>query len=203
VLPAEAIGEALSRIAPIALEGYAFRYVPERHRGTALGGDGSHRNGGRYNPPGIGALYTSLQRHTALAERTYFLSDEDPLEPQLLLTFDYSVTAIIDLMDGGVLLALDTTETEITAAVPNPSLGTAPTQILGAATKACGLQGILAPSRAYAGGKNLVLFTENLDPGAYVVYDLPDHRFSSYALVPVRADAPRNVIEFPRGEYRG
>jgi RES domain-containing protein len=143
---------------------------------------GALARGGRFNPPGIGALYTSIQRVTALSEVTDLISDDDPLVPYLMLTAEYETDRVLDLTDSVVLRRLETTVAELVERIPRFALGTAPTQLLGAAAVDARFQALIAPSRPRPDGTNLVVFTDLVRTGDVVVYDDPPGRFENLDL---------------------
>ncbi len=195
MLAGDPLHAALAAIQPVRRSGYATRFVAERHRRTALATFGALARGGRFNPPGLGALYTSLQRATALSEVTDLISDDDPLVPYLMLTAEYEIDRVLDLTDGAVLRRLETTASELVERIPRFTLGTAPTQLLGAAAVGARFQALVVPSRPRPEGTNLVVFTDLVRTGDVVVYDDPPGRFENLELtartgnvVPFRAE---------------
>jgi RES domain-containing protein len=184
VLAGHLLHAALAKIQPVHRSGYATRFVAERHRRTALAAVGAVTRGGRFNPPGIAALYTSLQRVTALSEVTDLVSDDDPLVPYLMLTAEYEIDRVLDLTDVDVLNCLELTAAELVERIPRFALGTAPTQFLGEAAVAARFQAIIAPSRPQRDGTNLVIFTDLVRTGDVVVYDDPPNRFENLELMP-------------------
>lgn len=191
MLQADALLEALRSIAFRSQQGYSTRFVPERYRATALSAVGSLRKGGRYNPPGTSALYTSLERVTALQEVTELLADEDPLVPYLMLTVEYSSDRVLDLTERSNIQALATSRDELTQRISHFHQGTAPTQLLGAAAIIVGFDAIIAPSRPAHRGTNLILFPERSGVGSVTVYTEPPIMFEDETF-------PENVIRFPR-----
>jgi RES domain-containing protein len=120
---------------------------------------GSGRNGGRYNSPGEeGTLYTSLDKETGIDEVAKGLrargvdpKDYGP-EDWWLYELETSLDAILDLNDANVLNrfqinSADLLQDDVTV-----------TRRIGKQALEEGYQGILAPSAARPGEKNLVIF---------------------------------------------
>ena len=120
---------------------------------------GSGRNGGRYNSPGDeGILYTSFEKETCIDEVAKGLrargvdpSDYGP-EDWWLYELETSLDAILDLTDENVLKrfqinSADLLQDDVTV-----------TRRIGKQALEEGYQGILAPSAARPGEKNLVIF---------------------------------------------
>jgi RES domain-containing protein len=67
--------------------------------------DRSNTAGARWNGPTLGAIYTSCERETALAEAEYYISLQ-PLRPKairMLYTIEVSLGSVIDLTATGLL----------------------------------------------------------------------------------------------------
>ena len=153
---------------------YVTRFIPARHGTTAVNAGLTTATGGRYNPPGVPALYTSLSRAVALAESTRLITDDDPLEPYLMLSLAVRSKRILDLTEATLLRQLRTTRREITAPLADPSVGTAPTQIIGRLAHTAGtIDGLLVFSARLPREINLVVFPDHLGMD-YQLYD-PDH----------------------------
>jgi RES domain-containing protein len=74
-------------------------------------GDGASRYGGRFNPPGIPALYTSLRPQTAWLEAQQ--SFPFKAQPLTLCAYDVDCTDLLDLTDAAVRSAVGTTIEEL------------------------------------------------------------------------------------------
>lgn len=168
------------------------RFINEAYRGTPLETIGARLLGGRYNPPGTPALYTSLRRATALAEATQFVDDEDPIRPMLMLSVRISSGKIADLTQASTLKKLGTTRAELTALIVDKRGGTAPTQTLGRVAHAtASIDGLLVWSRVADRQKNLVIFPDRLNMG-YALYD-PGHDLP--ALHPAIVEAMNTLMQ--------
>lgn len=138
-----------------------------------LSGLGSARYGGRWNPPGLAAVYGSLDPETAMAETLshfrYYQIPEQAAMPRLFVAVAADLAQVLDLRDAalrrrlrlylGALLRPDWR-----AAVHAGLLTLA--QQFAAAAAAAGCEALLVPSLARVGGANLVVFPQRLGPGA-------------------------------------
>jgi RES domain-containing protein len=109
---------------------------------------GSHRTGGRWNPPGVPALYLSADHATAIAEM-----HQDLVRPGTLVAFDLTARAIADLraVDSAIGQCAWREIYKIEGSTP-------PSWPLAEELIAAGAEGALVPSVQYRGGVNLVLW---------------------------------------------
>lgn len=138
-------------------------------------GEGSKRQGGRWNPLGIAVVYASLTPETALAEtlahnRYYNLPIEDAM-PRTFVALQVKTQCILDLTDGQVRqrlrFSLDAIRTVDWR--HEMHLGRKPiTHEIGQAAFEVGLEGLIVSSAADTKGKNLLIFPANLRPGSTV-----------------------------------
>jgi RES domain-containing protein len=115
--------------------------------------------GARWNPPEVGAIYTSLQRDGALAEADYRISLE-PFRPKSRRTLHeiaVELAKTLDLSDGTLLAALGIDQDELS------STDLSRCQEIGGATAYLGYDGLLVPSARH-GSTNLVIFPAIQDP---------------------------------------
>lgn len=143
--------------------GRTFRIVPPRWAHAPLSGEGARVHGGRFNPPGMPAFYSSLDPHTAYAEYTQALYDR----PGLLCSFDVAGARILDLTAADGLAA---------AGLAAGALqerwfgrGDAPTQRAAASLMADGIDGLIYASHQHRAGRNLVLWRWNGPPTVTLV----------------------------------
>ena len=87
----------------IALRTVVTRFVFERHRMRATSPAGAAKIGGRYNPAGIEALYTSFTRTAALAEFTQDYGDAEPIAVSCMLSLLISLDRVVDLTEPALL----------------------------------------------------------------------------------------------------
>lgn len=79
-----------------------------RHTFGSQPPDRTNTRGARWNPPGIEALYTSLERSTAEAEADHVLAVQ-PIPPRTIRTMhrlSLSLEAVLDLRDANALALL-------------------------------------------------------------------------------------------------
>jgi RES domain-containing protein len=125
-------------------------------------GAGAAVNGGRFNRPGIEALYLSLEPDTALAE---YRQGATITPPGTLVAYLVDVGGVIDFAQGYVPAAwpdewADTgCDWKYIARIERRE---PPTWRIGDALIRDGLKGLLFPSYRRPGGTNLVLFNANL-----------------------------------------
>ena len=138
-------------------------------------GEGSKRQGGRWNPLGIAVVYASLTPETALAEtlahdRYYNLPIENAM-PRTFVALQVKTQSILDLTDGQVRRRLGVSLDAIRTVDwrSEMHLGRKPiTQEIGQAAFEVGLEGLIVSSAADTKGKNLLIFPTNLQPGSTV-----------------------------------
>ena len=107
---------AVLAAAPSApIRGVVTRFVFERRRMRATSPAGSAKTGGRYNPVGIEALYTSFARAAALAEFTQDYLDADPIEVCVHVELLVSLDRVVDLTEPNLLTQLETDRAEVTS----------------------------------------------------------------------------------------
>ena len=154
-----------------SFSGRVYRVV--RRGADPLSLQGSTSRGGRYNRPGTGALYTSLEAETATAEvvRGLRLRGIDPevFGPEDWWQYEIMVEAgkILDLTAPDTLAQLGVAAVELTT---HDDSGT---RALADGARSAGYQGILAPSAAFSGKTNLVLFLDTLTQPVEVLSSIP------------------------------
>ncbi len=134
-----------------------------------LSGAGARQRGGRWNPPGVPALYGSTTDATALEEskandRYAGLLNRSP---RLVVAVEARLARVLDFTSASVRRQLGVTLTELTAEDWRKLLESGResfTQALGRAAFQAGAGGILARSAA-AAGVNGVVFPGNLGKG--------------------------------------
>jgi RES domain-containing protein len=144
-----------------------------------LSGAGAEKHGGRYNAPGVAALYMSEEFTTAVAE----YEQELGIRPGTLWAYDIDVSGIVDLTNHRTRTKLGITEADLAAPwkrvalieKKEPATWAIARRLLDSGMVA----GIRAPS-VQAAGVNLVLWRWN---------DAPERRV--VALDPL-SDLPRN-----------
>lgn len=138
-----------------------------------LTGEGSRRNGGRWNPIGIAAIYASLTPVTAmtetLAHNRYFGIPLHDAMPRTFVAIEANLQSVLDLRDGTVRQRLQVSLDRIMIVDWRKEVraGREPlTQAIGRAATEVGLEGLVVPSAADAKGHNLLVFPANLIHGS-------------------------------------
>ncbi len=175
------LATAIDELPTLSETGVVFRLIHLQFQNTALSAIGSLINGGRYNiAQEFSCLYTSDTPITALREIRMLTETSRELiahkqEPQILLSIEYSLKAILDLTNPNNQAALGTNIQELTGVwLPMYLQGQiAPTQELGAAARASQkIEALKVPSAHEPNGYNLAIFLDRLSSGSFLqVYD--------------------------------
>ncbi|PND33857.1 RES domain-containing protein [Achromobacter pulmonis] len=149
-----------------------YRVIAPTYASTPLSGMGAARRGGRFNRPGQEALYLAMDEVTALAE---YKQDNPWLPPGTICTFLARGLRVADFSSGfdperwpplWADFAVDW-RAEWFGKGNEP-----PTWYMADDVVAAGLDGILFPSQARAGGTNLVVYRSSARLTAQLrVYD--------------------------------
>ena len=139
-------------------QGTLFRALNPRWACEPLSGEGARRHGGRFNPRGVPALYTSTDVLTAVREA----NQAGALQPTVLVSYEADLEPVLDGRDPAALAAWDATPEMLAAPDWRVRMrsGEAPTQSLARRLIEAGIVGLLVPSyaRGAEGGINLVLW---------------------------------------------
>ena len=140
--------------------GRLYRALNPVYARTPLSGQGAALYGGRFNPKGMPALYTSLSIMTALKEA----NQVGRLQPTTLVSYQAAIESVFDGRDGFALADQGFSLADL----PSNSWrdrakaeGEAPTQILARLLVKAGYHGLMVPSfaaGATAADLNLVLW---------------------------------------------
>lgn len=167
------LSAAVARCIPL-VRGWAgdvFRFTVPRW-GTVdhlLTGEGALHAGGRWHPVGVfRAVYASLDPETALAEslapyRRFGVAVRDAM-PRTLNAVVVALQRVLDLSDGDVRRHLAFSQARMLSEewwARQAQDEEAITQALGRAAWPAGLEGLVVPSAAHAGGRGLVYFLDN------------------------------------------
>ncbi len=123
-------------------------------------GEGARRFGGRFNPKGVPALYTSLSVMTAIRESHQI----GTLQPTTLVSYDADIAPIFNADEAQALAEYDMTPEDLAAddwRLRMITEGKAPTQIFAERLIVAGYAGIKVRSfarGAVAGDMNLVVW---------------------------------------------
>ncbi len=120
---------------------------------------GAFRNGARYNLAGaFGCLYTSLELETARAELSKYFTVL-PRGGFLEAVIRVRLNRVLDLTDPRTLRGCAIQPEELTSASYLAA------QAVSLRAWQSGVEGLLAPSVAAPGGRNLAVFLDNQTPG--------------------------------------
>lgn len=144
------------------------RFAFEEFRETITSTSGARQYGGRWNPIGIGALYTAIQRETALAEFTQNVEAQEPSPPTVMVSLIINAAAVADFTNPAFRVALGVELADLVRTRGEMDYRTP--QYLGALAYGHPIDAVLVPSAAKPGGTNLVLFGRGYnDPPLVVV----------------------------------
>jgi RES domain-containing protein len=132
-----------------------------------LSGAGAARHGGRFNEPGMEALYISEDYITAIAE----YEQELGIRPGTLCAYDVDLRGIVDLTDLQVQTICSVTTATLTCAWKEIWLvqkQRPPTWELAASLATDGYTGVRVPSVRHFSGVNLVLWQWNDHPDRHI-----------------------------------
>lgn len=167
----------------IPLSGEIYRSTSPRYANSIdlLTGDGSRRFGGRWNPPGVRAVYGSFTPQTALEESLahadYYSLPVNSTMPRTFVAIEFTLTAVLDLTDGRNRQVLGISEKRLLECDWRADMkrGTSPIthQVAGAVAHA-GIEAVLTRSAADPAGRNLVIYMDNLRSGSSLDVVAPD-----------------------------
>ena len=151
-----------------------------------LSGRGAARHGGRWNRPGISAVYGSLDIITATTEAYQNFLDAgfalSAIRPRVMAGATVKLSVVCDLTDRVIRrkmgFTLEELMTEDWKGIQT-SGEESWTQAIGRGCRIAGFEGLLAPSARNRGGKNIVIFPDRLIDGSVLsglaAEDLPPH----------------------------
>jgi RES domain-containing protein len=152
------------------------RYLTPRWSFRPTSRAGAAISGGRFNRPGVTALYLSRAPQTALEE---YRQGASIAPPATLAAYHVSVAQAVDLSDGydPAHWSPDWADWDcLWRKIAWIDRQTPPSWLLGDALVSNGDAGLLFPSLRHAGGVNLVLFSDNFSAGDKVEVHDPDSR---------------------------
>ncbi len=172
----------------VTLKGAAFRSagVKYANENDLMSGNGSAYYGGRWNPPGVSAIYASLDPITAVTEsyQEFFQYGfaNATIRPRVFVGLAINLKCVLDLTDARIRRALGFTLGDLVDEdwYAIQSAGEESwTQAIGRAAVAAGFEALLVPSARDRTGKNVVAFPSNLRSNRAVqvmaAEDLPPH----------------------------
>lgn len=167
---AKGMAHAARHVSALSTEAFRATSVAYANRDDLLTGLGAKMNGGRWNPPGsFATVYTSLTAETAVAEylahqRHYGFRDSDVL-PCVLVGLEVHLRTVLDLTVDEVRRALGVSAARLLEGTwRKPTGRESLTQAIGRLAFAAEFEGLVVPSAAAPGTRNLVVFPGNLVP---------------------------------------
>lgn len=185
--------QLFGRIADLVPRAIAFEGTIIRSAGTKyaneddfLSGVGAATYGGRWNRPGLRAVYASLDiitaTHEAYQEFLNYGFSLSAIRPRVTAGATVKLNAALDLTDPAIRRKIGFTLSDL---LEEDWIGIQAggeeswTQAIGRACRAASLEAILVPSACHRGGKNIVIFPDQLASGSTLqllaVDDLPPH----------------------------
>lgn len=146
-----------------------------------LTGEGSEREGGRWNPPGLAVVYASLTPQVAMAEalahNLYFRIPIEEAMPRTFVAVGIKLQVVLDLRNGVIRqrLRVSTKRMLDTDWQKDMRAGLEPvTQLIGCAAHETDWEGIIVTSAADRSGHNLLIFPDKLRAGSKIELLHPD-----------------------------
>ncbi|KPF73740.1 hypothetical protein IP88_08780 [alpha proteobacterium AAP81b] len=146
---------ALAGLPRRSVVGRWWRMLSPRWHHEPLSGAGAARAGGRWNPPGVAALYLSADHATAIAEYMQAL-----IHPGTLAPYEVAADAILDLTDASVRAEAGIADSLLTQSwrrIRDIERGEPDSWALAREGMTSGFDGCLVPS-VQNRGRNLVLW---------------------------------------------
>ncbi|MEX2286844.1 MAG: RES family NAD+ phosphorylase [Planctomycetaceae bacterium] len=159
----------LSRLAGFAqsLELTAYRSTSPKYANEQdlVTGEGSRQYGGRWNPPGIAAIYSSLTPETAMAEAIaharYYGFPVQSIMPRTFVAISFKLQRVLDISDAKLRRKLGISKAKLvkTDWRAAKDAGQSPvTQAVGQAAFDAGIEALIVPSAVVPTERNLVVF---------------------------------------------
>lgn len=164
------------RITRVGPDEVFHRYLTPKWAFLPTSGAGAAIDGGRFNRPGVEALYLSLSAQTALEE---YRQGASITPPATLAAYKITLAEVADLSQGFDPHIWDNAWKEWDCAwreIARIDNKIPPSWKLADLVIPAGLRGILFPSLRHAGGTNLVVFPANFVESDKVAVHDPDHR---------------------------
>lgn len=153
-----------------------YRYLTPKWAFVPLSGAGAAAEGGRFNRPGVEALYLSVAPQTALEE---YRQDSSLVPPATLASYIATIAHVADLSDGYDPDAWTSDWADWDCAwrkIARIDRKTPTSWLLADQAISQGHKGILFPSLRHPGGANLVLFHSNFTASDQLKVHDPDGR---------------------------
>ena len=163
-------------LAPWSAHFFRFQTLQFPAAKDILSGNGAKQRGGRWNPPGLAALYGSTTDAAALEEakandRYYGLETKTP---RLVVAIQAKVAKILDLTSPGIRRQLGITVAELSGEDWRKLLQSGQeslSQALGRAAASTGASGLLVRSTAVRTARNVILFPPLADPDRLIIIE--------------------------------
>ena len=152
------------------------RYLTPKWAYVPLSGAGAAAEGGRFNRPGVEALYLSRQPETALAE---YRQNASIVPPATLAAYVVTIGSVVDLSGGydPTIWPSDWAGWNCAwKAIARLDRKVPPSWRLADMVIAAGHGGLLFPSTRHDGGVNLVVYPQNLGAADAIRVHDPDRR---------------------------
>lgn len=171
----EQLIERLKPIAGARIKVRGFRSTTPQYATEIdlVSGEGSRLQGGRWNLPGIAAVYASLSPETAMAETLahfrYYGFPVHSAMPRTFAAIEVRLLKVLDLTSGDMRQRVRISESRLLNADWRRALDAgkpALTHLLGRASFDAGFEGLLVRSAVDEEGQNLVVFPDNLLPSS-------------------------------------
>lgn len=163
------IENCLPHAVRLKANGFRFAAVKYANEVDLISGDGASSNGGRWNRPGIRAIYVSLDPRTAVEESyqeflKYGFKVKD-IRPRVIAGVKLNVRHLLDLTDDKIRRALGFSLADLMDedwhAIQSAGEESW-TQAIGRGALRAGFEGLIAPSARIRKGNNVVIFPANL-----------------------------------------
>jgi RES domain-containing protein len=167
----------------VAMETVGYRSVTPKYaqKQDILSGEGSRKSGGRWNPPGMVAVYLSLTPEIAMAETlAHFHYRGIPVAaamPRVFVAVTARLKRVLNITRGTIRQRLQISEQSLMNVDWRKEMAqgrTPVSQLVGQAAQAAGVEGLLVPSAAFRNGRNLIIFPPNLLSGSRISVDRAD-----------------------------
>lgn len=146
------------KVTQIGPDGIFHRYLTPKWAFLPTGGAGAALDGGRFNRPGVEAIYLARSTQTALEE---YKQGASIVPPATLAAYKITLADVADLSQGFDPDIWDDTWQQWDCAwrqITRIEKRVPPSWKLADVVITAGLRGILSPSLRHAGGTNLVIF---------------------------------------------
>jgi RES domain-containing protein len=135
---------------------------PGQDRATATDFVKENTLGARWNPPGVAAIYSSLERETAGAEGAHLMSVNNPTGRFQLGELSLHLVRVVDLRTEERLASVRVTREDVESSDHTAC------RLIGSACAWLGMSGLLVPSARRWPETNLVIYPGNLEGPEFI-----------------------------------